>query len=57
MIDSEDGTGAIEATVGIGATGAEDEEAEVEVLVVDSVEALAVIGTITTIAMSLGNVL
>jgi len=57
MIDSEDGTGAIEAAVGIGATGTEDEEAEVEVLVVDSVEALAVIGTITTIAMSLGNVL
>lgn len=58
MIDSEDETDAIEATDGIeatDATGTEDEEAEVEVLVVDS--AVAVIGTITTIAMSLGNVL
>jgi len=60
MIDSEDETDAIEATDGIeatDATGTEDERAEVEALVVDSVEAVAVIGTITTIAMSLENVL
>lgn len=54
MIDSEDETDAIEVT---DAIRTEDEEAEVEVLVVDSVEAVAVIETITTIAMSLGNVL